>query len=741
MTKPSLHRELSERLAEERVVLNALRSDYNHITRSRFHALRMLWFSLKQLLGISSDADVYAAWSAGIAPSMNAKSFGAGGGGATLGDGERALVEIWNRRMGARAATPEKPLVTVVIPVFNHRDVTVRCLRSIAESWFESLDVQFVVVDDGSFDGTADVIVALAGVDFVRGGQNEGFIRACNRGAALACGKYVCFLNNDTTVRGGWLEHLTNTAESDPTIGIVGSKLLYPDGRLQEAGNIVWRDATGWNVGHFANPEDPCYNFLRDVDYVSGAALLVRRRLFERLGGFSEHYLPAYYEDADLCFGARSLGYRVVYQPRSVVVHYESVTSGDERTGTKRFQETNRPKFRKKWANELDRRPENDPANVTNAWRRGTPGRTILIVDSYVPLYDHEAGSQRMLHIVKMLRRAGYRVIFLPDNYAPLQPYTGELQQMGVDVLHHIDGGKTLHESLDAVLPLVDTAWISRPDLYQKYGPIVRRHPSVRVIYDTVDLSHVRKRREAEILGEGDAAWRELLRVELESSRNADATVVVTADERKVLEDLGIRNVSVIPTIHEVATVGERRYEESSGLLFIGNYNHPPNVDAVRWLCDAVMPIAWKSLPELSVVLVGSNPSQAVFALKSERVRVTGYVRDASTYFRSSRIFVAPLRFGAGMKGKIGQALAYALPVVTTPVGAEGLGLRDGENALVVAADPEAFAAAIVSLYGDPDRWKRISGASPETLAPFTPEEVGPQLEALLDRLAALQPA
>ncbi|HEY5425073.1 MAG TPA: glycosyltransferase [Candidatus Tumulicola sp.] len=741
MTKPSLHRELSERLAEERVVLNALRSDYNHITRSRFHALRMLWFSLKQLLGISSDADVYAAWSAGIAPSMNAKSFGAGGGGATLGDGERALVEIWNRRMGARAATPEKPLVTVVIPVFNHRDVTVRCLRSIAESWFESLDVQFVVVDDGSFDGTADVIVALAGVDFVRGGQNEGFIRACNRGAALARGKYVCFLNNDTTVRGGWLEHLTNTAESDPTIGIVGSKLLYPDGRLQEAGNIVWRDATGWNVGHFANPEDPCYNFLRDVDYVSGAALLVRRRLFERLGGFSEHYLPAYYEDADLCFGARSLGYRVVYQPRSVVVHYESVTSGDERTGTKRFQETNRPKFRKKWANELDRRPENDPANVTNAWRRGTPGRTILIVDSYVPLYDHEAGSQRMLHIVKMLRRAGYRVIFLPDNYAPLQPYTGELQQMGVDVLHHIDGGKTLHESLDAVLPLVDTAWISRPDLYQKYGPIVRRHPSVRVIYDTVDLSHVRKRREAEILGEGDAAWRELLRVELESSRNADATVVVTADERKVLEDLGIRNVSVIPTIHEVATVGERRYEESSGLLFIGNYNHPPNVDAVRWLCDAVMPIAWKSLPELSVVLVGSNPSQAVFALKSERVRVTGYVRDASTYFRSSRIFVAPLRFGAGMKGKIGQALAYALPVVTTPVGAEGLGLRDGENALVVAADPEAFAAAIVSLYGDPDRWKRISGASPETLAPFTPEEVGPQLEALLDRLAALQPA
>ena len=143
----------------------------------------------------------------------------------------------------------------------------------------------------------------------------------------------MCFLNNDTVVRGGWLEHLVITAEGDPKIGAVGAKLLYPDGRLQEAGNILWRDATGWNVGHAENPEDPRYNFLRDADYVSGAALLVRRELFERLGGFSEAYRPAYYEDADLCFGVRSLGYRVVYQPRAEVVHYEGVTSGDERAG------------------------------------------------------------------------------------------------------------------------------------------------------------------------------------------------------------------------------------------------------------------------------------------------------------------------------------------------------------------------------------------------------------------------
>ncbi len=409
MTQPSINAELAARLNDERQRLDDLRADYEWIMRSRFHALRVLWFSLKQVLGIASPDDVFATWSPGMEQRPTAG--GATNGGAALRYAETLLVEGWNERVAARSMA-DPPTVSVVIPVYNHRDVTVRCLQSIAESWFETLNVQFIVVDDGSFDGTSDVVTALAGVDYVRSGKNEGFVRACNRGAAIARGKYVCFLNNDTTVSGGWLEHLVNTAETDPKVGVVGSKLIYPDGRLQEAGNILWRDATGWNVGHSENPDDPRYNFLRDADYVSGAALLIRRELFERLGGFSEAYRPAYYEDADLCLGARSLGYRVVYQPRSEIVHYEGVTSGDERSGVKRFQEINRPKFREKWAAVLGTHFENNHANVVPAWRRGSPGKTILIVDSYVPLYDHEAGSQRMLHIVKMLRDAGYSVVF-----------------------------------------------------------------------------------------------------------------------------------------------------------------------------------------------------------------------------------------------------------------------------------------------------------------------------------------
>lgn len=743
MNENGRYRELETRVRDERARLESVRADYEVIMRSRFHALRVLWFSLKQLFGINGSADVYAAWSSGLEPSLTGgrrqrprsrKELAPEGG---FTEEETALVAAWNERAGARAMS-DPPLVTVVIPFHNRRDLTVNCLRSLADSWFESLDVQFVLVDDGSTDGTSSVLARLEGVEYVRTANNEGFVRACNRGAALARGKYLCFLNNDTIVRDGWLDYLVMTLEHDATVGIAGSKLLFPDGRLQEAGGILWRDANGWNVGRNEHAEDPRFNFLRDVDYVSGAALIVRTDLFRRLSGFSEALRPAYYEDADLCFAARSLGYRVVYQPRSVIVHEDGGSSADASTGAKRFQEINRPKFYEKWKAELDRHMENARANVPAAMRRHCKGPHVLVIDSYVPLYDKEAGSLRLLHVVKMLRRAGYGVVFLPDNYAPLQPYTNELQQLGVEVLHHFDGGRTPQESLEQALPHVDVAWISRTELFDKYEPLLRRYSNVRVIYDTVDLMHVRRRRKAEVHGETDRQWEELKRQESSAARRADATIAVTSEEQSVLRELGAREVFVIPTIHEPRVAGERSFEASSGLLFIGNYNHPPNVDAVRWLCREVMPIVWRSLPDVKLTLVGSNPPQEVKALGTDRVNVTGYVRDVEPYFLQSRVFVAPLRFGAGMKGKIGQAFEYALPVVTTAVGAEGIGLTDGENASIAAAEPAAFAHAIVELYGDGQRWHRYSRAAAKTLEPFTPESVRPRLLDIFDRLRHL---
>lgn len=720
-------------LEEERRRSERLRSDYSRIVSSRFHALRMLWFSLKAVLGFSVARDRFVAWSPGMAVSLpdwhDQPS-------ETPEQAENRLAASWNARVERRPLNAIDPLVTVVIPVFNKIDVTVRCLRSIADTWFETLQVQIVVVDDGSTDRTSEVLGSLPGLEYVRLDDNQGFVRACNRGAQAARGAYLCFLNNDTAVRNGWLDYLVMTAESDETIGVAGSKLIYPNGKLQEAGSIIWRDGTGWNYGRNQNADDPRFNYLRDTDYCSGAALLVRRSLFEQLGGFSEDYTPAYYEDADLCFGVRSLGYRVVYQPRSEVVHYEGLTSGtDLAEGTKRFQEVNRPKFRDKWSGALQSHFAGDPKAAAVAARKTRSGPTILIVDSYVPMYDKDAGSSRLMQILRILCKERFNIIFLPDNYAPLQPYTLELQDMGIEVLYHADGGPSMKEALNEVLPALDFAWICRPELFGKYEPAIRRNARTRILYDTIDLHFMRKKREFEMNGGNGAEWKEMERIELDAARRADATIVVTQTEADTLRQRDIGTVFVVPTLHEMELKRERRFAESAGLLFIGGYNHPPNVDAVCWLHDEIMPLVWARDPAIMLTLLGSNPPDAVSAMASQRVRVPGFVRDVSPYFLTARIFVAPLRFGAGMNGKVGHALSFRLPVVLTELAADGFGLTDRRDCLI-ANDARHFANAILRLYSDEDLWQRLSGASETVLAPFGRASVTPQLLRVFDETA-----
>jgi len=256
------------------------------------------------------------------------------------------------RRAPAEPPEPTRPIefpvreeveISIIIPVFNQFRFTQACLASLQEhNGPERFEV--IVVDDCSTDATGEAVPGMRGVVYSRNETNCGFIASCNRGAEKARGKYLVFLNNDTLVTDGWLSALMETFTEEPQAGIVGSKLIYPDGRLQEAGGIIWRDASGWNYGNSDDPAKPHYNYLREVDYCSAASLMIPKALFHGVGGFDSRYAPAYYEDTDLAFKVHRAGYKVLYQPLSEVIHYEGATGGtDLSSGTKKHQDISLP--------------------------------------------------------------------------------------------------------------------------------------------------------------------------------------------------------------------------------------------------------------------------------------------------------------------------------------------------------------------------------------------------------------
>ena len=599
--------------------------------------------------------------------------------------------------------------VSIIIPVFNQLEYTHACLASL-QAVQEQPPFEVIVVDDCSTDNTPEVVAQIDGVVYLRNDSNSGFIASCNAGAKTARGKYLVFLNNDTLVKPGWLTALLDTFKEERRAGIVGSKLLYPDGRLQEAGGIIWQDASGWNYGKFDDPGKPEYNYLRDVDYCSGAALMVPKALFESIGGFDSRYAPGYYEDTDLAFKVRQAGYRVLYQPLSEVIHYEGATGGtDISTGAKKHQEINRSTFAEVWSDELAKRPAN--GDVTFLQRpRTSSGKNILVIDHHLPMPDRDSGSLRMFQILKILHRLGHRVTFLPDNLADMPPYTSELQKRGIQVLHH-PYVKRVRDYLISHGPMFDVVVLSRCDFARKHVADVRLHaPQSRIIFDTVDLHYLREQREAQLTQDPDVRRKAQERQLLEDYliKEADETWVVSPIEQQMLqENWPNKSIQLVSNIVDV-TGPVTPFALRRDWLFIGGFQHRPNIDAVLFFVEEIYPLVRDRLPDTKFYIIGDKAPPEIVALASDRIIVAGLQRNVRSFFDGVRLSVAPLRFGAGIKGKINQSMAFGVPVVATSIAVEGMNLADHEHVLV-ADEPADFARALIELYESEELWKRLS--------------------------------
>jgi GT2 family glycosyltransferase/glycosyltransferase involved in cell wall biosynthesis len=633
--------------------------------------------------------------------------------------------------------------VSVIIPVFNQLPFTHACLASL-KTIQERPRFEVIIVDDCSRDSTAELVPQIRGIIYLRNETNCGFIASCNRGAKKARGKYLFFLNNDTIVKGGWLSALLDTFAEESQAGVVGSKLVYPDGRLQEAGGIIWRDASGWNYGKSDDPEKPEYNYLREVDYCSAAALMIPKSLFQSVGGFDSRYAPAYYEDTDLSFKVRRTGYKVLYQPLSEVIHYEGATGGtDLATGTKKHQDINRSTFAKRWAVDLMAKPVN--GNLAFL-RQPTPGRkNILVIDHHLPMPDRDSGSLRMFQILKLLHELGHRVTFIPDNLANIRPYTGELQKRGVEVVYH-PYIKKVRDYLISHGSDFDAVVLSRCDFARKHITDVRLFaPQSRIIFDTVDLHFLREESEARLTRDHEVQRKaqETQQLEYELIDQSDETWTVSSVEQQLLQEKWPnKSIQLVSNIVDVPG-SKTPFALRRDWLFIGGFQHRPNIDAVLFFVQRIYPLVSEHLRDAKFYIIGEKAPPEIVALATDRIIVAGLQTDVRPFFDSVKLSVAPLRFGAGVKGKINQSMAFGVPVVATSLAVEGTALNNRDE-ILVADEPEDFGRALIELYESEELWKRLSeNGIRKTRALYSTDAARKKLEFLFsdDHLRSLVPS
>ncbi|MCA1749974.1 MAG: glycosyltransferase family 2 protein, partial [Sphingomonadales bacterium] len=542
----------------------------------------------------------------------------------------------------------KQPTVSIVIPVHGQYAATFHCLCSLL---FARNDTSFevIVVDDGSPDETAAELARHEGIRIVSRAESDGFIAACNDGAAQAKGEYILFLNNDCEVTPGWLDELVASFAFFPGAGAACPQLLHSDGRLQTAGTIVWSNGKPQNVGWNRNPRDPRYGYSRDTDYLAGAALITLRSLWDEIGGFETELSPAYFEDTWYSFAVREAGYRTIYCATSTVYHTRGVSNGldpDSETSVKRFQTINHPKFKRRWHQAYKQHGDYDGDAMLEKDR--TAKKRVLMIGWRVPRPDQDAGSYSTLREMAMLRDLGCKLTFLPTNLEYAGRYSEALQRRGVECLH-APFAMSVKDFLAERGGEFDLVLVSRYTILRPHIRAIRElAPRARLVLNVEDLNFVREMRRA--IAGGDSAAEEKVHAvreeELRVIRNADLVLSYSDIEVALLDAL----VGSRPKIEKMPWVEEPRpggapFGERNGLCFLGSHQHPPNAEAVEAFAREIAPALGEDGPALHVY--GAHwPDEG--PTEDGSVVIEGFAPDIAETFDRHRIFVAPLKSGAG---------------------------------------------------------------------------------------------
>ncbi len=614
------------------------------------------------------------------------------------------------------------PDVSIIIPARDQFPVTYHCLAALILAQNKAT-FEVILADDQSSDETTAAEEIVENLRVVRNEHNLGFVKTNNKAVKQAKGRFICLLNNDTEVTSGWIDEALSMFDLLNDVGAVGCKLIYPDGSLQEAGGIVWGSGVPWNYGNGQNASHPGFNYSRDADYLSAAALFVRKTVWEEVGGFSEEYAPAYYEDTDLAFKVRQAGYRTVYCPTSEVVHFEGKSNGTStRSGIKQFQEVNGTTFREKWFADYKnhgKEGENPHREVDrpNNFR-------ILVLDANTPQQNSDAGSYAAFQEMKLMMELGCKLTFIPANFAHMGVHTEYLQKLGVEAIYY-----PFFQSIEQFLKIrgeeFDAVYITRYGVAADNMKIIEKYTNAKVIFNNADLHFLRELREQLQSAEKDFSGPlETREKELEVIENADVAICYTEAERAVITSHVMKESNILRCPWVVQQTGSvTPFAERTGIAFLGGYVHRPNVEAVEFFCKQVMPVLTEQMPDVVFRIYGSKVPDEFRQYESSNVEIVGFVEDINDVYQQAKVFVSPLLSGAGLKGKVIECMAAGLPSVMTSVSAEGTGLVHSQSTYIAESVSE-WCEYIGLLHEDEDAWNRLSVNSQQVAKSlFSPSE------------------
>jgi GT2 family glycosyltransferase len=641
--------------------------------------------------------------------------------------------------------------VSIIVPVYNQWQLTRACLNSILETnLYDGICCEIILADDGSSDETVQAAQLYPGLKVVRTEKNVGFLRNCNNAARHARGRHILFLNNDTVVLPGWLVHLYRTLEDDDSVAIAGSKLLYPDGLIQEAGGVLFTDGTAQNVGRGYARHTPVFNIKRETDYISGASILVRKSFWDAIGGFDVRYKHAYCEDSDLAMTARSCGLRVVYQPASEVVHFEHQTYADQAPShNTSLQRENIQRLVEKWHDILQRdhcpvvpwqlaASRAERAVPPSALARRREGRLNILYFSPFPSHPATHGNRATIsEFARCFREMGHKVHFvlLQSN----EYNTSDLQDMreAWDTLDVLPYNKPM---LADGRPIPFDGWYedglgeSIRCLCQRYGidvvfcsyvfqsKLLEFVPSyILKVIDTHDKMGDRYemlRKNGQPLEFFSCTPQE----EGKYLRRADVVVARREEEASYFDSVTGQHTAVVIPHVEAPRFLNKTFEHMHNVGILASANQI-NLAMVRECLEAIhRRLAGAACP-FTVHVAGqvkemvdrlSRREQSIF--HRPWVRMHGFVEDIGTFYADMDLILSPVTMGTGINVKTVQAMAYGMPVLTTLCGSKGIETGDPMHSHV---DLDALSASLMTILKNPSALSRLAALSRERYERF----------------------